>query len=124
MAIELLPFVNEENAGSYAGLTASSFMVGRALSSYTWGKLADTYGRTTVLYVSLGLSCIFTLLFGVARSFTGTIFFRALLGFSNGILGTAKTAVSELANGNEKLETSGMGLVMGMWGWGFLFSPA
>jgi MFS family permease len=67
---------------------------------------------------------LFTRFFGIARTFGAAIAFRSLLGFSNGIVGTAKTAVSELANGNETLETRGMGLVMGMWGWGFLFSPA
>jgi hypothetical protein len=29
-----------------------------------------------------------------------------------------------LREGNEKLETRGMALAMGMWGWGFLFPPA
>lgn len=125
MVIQLLPnVVDHENAGAYAGLLASSYMFGRAISAYTWGKLADTYGRTMVLYASLALSCIFSLLFGLAQSFAAAMVFRALLGMSNGIIGTAKTAVSELANGNEKLETKGMALVMGMWGWGFLISPA
>ena len=41
MAIDLLSSVNEENAGSYAGWIASSFMLGRAISSYAWGKAAD-----------------------------------------------------------------------------------
>lgn len=66
----------------------------------------------------------FTLLFGFSQSFALAMVWRFCLGFGNGIIGTAKTAVSELAKGNEKLETRGMGLVMGMWGWGFLICPA
>ena len=124
MAMDLIEGANEENAGSYAGFIAASFMAGRSLTAYAWGKWADVYGRTTVLYASLLFSCVFTLAFGLAPSFRWALIFRFLLGMGNGLLGTVKTTVSEIAKGNEKLETRGMGLVMGMWGWGFLFSPA
>ncbi len=124
MAIALIPAANEENAGNYAGLLASSFMLGRTLSSYSWGKVADIYGRVVVLQASLIMSCVFTLLFGLSRTFLLAMLWRFLLGFGNGVIGTAKTVVSELAKGDELLETRGMGLVMGMWGWGFLICPA
>jgi len=124
MAIDLLDSVNEENAGSYAGFIASAFMFGRAVSSFSWGKAADTYGRTTVLYTSLGLSCVFSILFGLAPSFPVALAFRFCLGVVNGIMGTVKTTISELADGDEKLEARGMSIVFGMWGWGFLISPA
>jgi MFS family permease len=110
MAIFLVPGVDEENAGSYAGLIASAFMVGRAITSYAWGKAADVYGRKFVLVSSLGLSCLFSLLFGIAPTFRLAILSRFLLGMANGIMGTAKTIVSETAHGNERLETRGMGL--------------
>jgi MFS family permease len=124
MAIELIPSANEDNAGSYAGFIASAFMIGRATSSLGWGKVADTYGRTAVLYASLGFSCIFSVLFGIAPSFAAALAFRFCLGLVNGILGTVKTVISELAEGDERLEARGMSIVVGMWGWGFLVSPA
>ena len=79
MAIELVSGVNEENAGYYAGLISSSFMAGRALTSYHWGKAADVYGRVTVLMSSLVLSLVFTLLFGLSGSFTLALIWRFLL---------------------------------------------
>jgi MFS family permease len=91
MAIDLIPSANEENAGSYAGLIASAFMIGRAITSYGWGKAADIYGRTTVLYASLGFSCLFSLLFGLAPTFGQALFWRFMLGVGNGMMGTAKT---------------------------------
>jgi MFS family permease len=124
MVIDLIDTVNEENAGSYAGFIASAFMIGRATTSFAWGKAADTYGRTSVLYASLGLSCFFSILFGLSPSFPAALAFRFCLGLVNGIIGTIKTVVSELADGNERLEAQGMNIVMGMWGWGFLISPA
>jgi MFS family permease len=110
MAVALVPGVDEENAGSYAGLLASAFMAGRAGTSYAWGKSADVYGRKFVLIASLGLSCLFSLLFGLSPTFGFALLWRFLLGMGNGIIGTAKTTVSEIARGNENLETRGMGL--------------
>lgn len=125
LAIYLLPNVaNEDNAGPYAGLLASSFMLGRAISSYSWGKWADIYGRTTILCASLAFSSLFSILFGMSQTFGGALVFRGFLGVSNGIIGTTKTLMSELAENNEELETRGMALVVGMRGWGFLVCPA
>jgi predicted MFS family arabinose efflux permease len=110
MAIDLIPEVNEENAGSYAGMIASSFMIGRALSSYGWGKVADIYGRKFVLFASLGLSCFFSLLFGMTPTFGLALLWRFMLGLGNGLMGTVKTTISEIAHGNQELETRGMGI--------------
>jgi MFS family permease len=124
MAIDLIDTVNEENAGSYAGFIASAFMIGRAVTSFGWGKAADSYGRTSVLCTSLGFSCFCSILFGLSPSFPAALAFRFCLGLVNGIVGTIKTVISELADGDERLEARGMNIVMGMWGWGFLISPA
>lgn len=86
MAMDLIPSANQENVGSYAGLIASAFMIGRSLTSYGWGKLADVYGRTAVLYASLGFSFVFTLLFGLSKSFSMALLWRLMLGAGNGIM--------------------------------------
>jgi len=124
MVIRLVPGTDEENAGSYAGLMAASFMIGRALTSYGWGRIADIYGRRIVFFISLLLSALFSFLFGLSSSFGIAFFWRFFLGASNGLAGISKAVVSETAQGNEKLETRGMSLSMGMWAWGFLISPA
>eukprot|EP00531_Pseudo-nitzschia_arenysensis_P014692 CAMPEP_0116149676 /NCGR_PEP_ID=MMETSP0329-20121206/19099_1 /TAXON_ID=697910 /ORGANISM="Pseudo-nitzschia arenysensis, Strain B593" /LENGTH=622 /DNA_ID=CAMNT_0003646055 /DNA_START=192 /DNA_END=2060 /DNA_ORIENTATION=- len=124
LVIRLVPGTNEETAGSYAGLLAASFMIGRALTSYGWGKIADVYGRRIVYFVSLAWSSIFSCLFGLSSSFGSAMLWRFLLGASNGVAGVNKTVVSETAQGISKLETRGMSVSMGMWAWGFLLSPA
>jgi len=122
LAMHLLD-LDETSASKYAGFLASSFMAGRAVTSLAWGRAADRYGRTTVLYTSLLLQCLFSLAFGlVRRSFAAALVVRFLLGCSNGIMGTIKTIVSEISTKEEEART--MTFVIGMWGWGFLASPA
>lgn len=121
MALYLLD-VNEDKAAQYAGLIASAFMVGRAVTSILWGQAADRYGRSQALYASLILSCICSVLFGITKSFWGAMVLRFLLGCANGIMSTIKTVVSEICT-TEAEEARTMSLVMGMWGWGFLVSP-
>jgi len=121
--------LNEENVGLYAGLLASSFLTGRALSSYYcalwWEQAADRYGRVPCLSGCLMLSSWLALAFGVSTSYGLALTWRFLLGLSHGgILPIAKTAVSELALGDKTLETRGMGRLMSMWGWGFFLAPA
>ena len=123
MVIQFIESANQDNAGSYAGLLASSFNFGRMVTAYGWGKVADTYGRKTALIASLGLSCLLSMLFGLAPSFARALLVRFSIGMSNGIVGTNKTLVSDLGRGNEKDEARTMSLVLGMWAWGFFISP-
>ena len=91
LAMHLLDGLTEETAGSYAGLIASSFMLGRVLSSLEWGKAADKYGRVFVIEASLLLSAMFSLLFGLAPTFALALATRFLLGLCNGLIGPIKT---------------------------------
>ena len=124
LAMHLIPGLNEETAGSYAGLIASSFMAGRTFSSFEWGKAADRYGRVFVIKMSLLLSAVFSILFGIAPTFKTALILRFLLGLCNGLIGPVKTLVSEYAGGDQKKETQMMAIILGMWGYGFLINPA
>ena len=124
LAMHLVPSLNEENAGRCAGLIASSFMVGRTLTSFYWGKAADRYGRTFTIKVSLLLSALFSVLFGMAPTLPLALAARFALGLSNGIIGSIKTIIMEMSHGDKSKETKTMAIVMGMWGYGFLINPA
>lgn len=124
MAMFLVPSANEENAGTYAGWIAASFMIGRSLTAYAWGICSDRYGRVRTLQLSLGLSGLATLLFGLSSNFVVALVWRFCLGLSNGLISTAKVVVSELADGDTDRECQTMNLVMSMWGGAFLIAPA
>jgi MFS family permease len=124
MVINLLPGTTVDNVGSYAGLLASSFMIGRFLTSYAWGKTADVYGRIFVLEWTLVLAGGFSLLFGMSKSLPAALVLRFCAGMSNGTLSATKTMATEVSFGNDALERRIMGVVVGMRSWGFLICPA
>jgi len=123
MAIFLIPDLTSDTAGSFAGLISASYMVGRSITSFAWGTVADTIGRKPVFYVSFLVPAFMSIWFGCASNLYVALFTRFSMGMANGIVVAAKTSVSELAKGDEKVEARSMGLVMGMWGWGFLVCP-
>jgi MFS family permease len=124
MAMQLIPTLTHETAGTYAGVLSSSFMAGRAISSFAWGAVADTYGRKFVLLFSLWNTIVFSLLFGLSPNFTWAMLTRFLMGLGNGIMVVARTSVSELAHGDREKEAKSMGMLMSVMGYGMLLGPA
>lgn len=124
MCIFLVPSLNEQNAGSVAGVISAMFMIGRTVTSTFWGWAADKFGRIWVFQASYILSIIFTMIFGTSQTIYVAIISRFFLGASNGIVSVVKTVSSELAEGNKKLESDIMGWAFSMRGYGFLASPA
>lgn len=107
----------------WQGFIASSFMSGRTLSSYYWGKMTDRYGRKTILVVTLAASSVLNVALGLCTSFPAFIATRFLMGFFNCVPGVLKTVISESSRGDREWEQNTMGLVFGMWGAGFLIAP-
>jgi MFS family permease len=84
----------EEDIGFYAGFVGSSFMIGRALTSIFWGKLADRYGRKPIILIGTFSVIIFNTLFGLSTSFWLAISVRFLLGCFNCLLGVIRVCLS------------------------------
>jgi MFS family permease len=124
MAMQLIPTLTHETAGTYAGMLSSSFMVGRAISSFAWGTVADTYGRKFVLLFSLWNTIVFSLMFGLSPNFTWAMLTRFLMGLGNGTMVVARTSISELAHGDRDQEAKNMGILISMVGYGMLIGPA
>ena len=93
------------------------------MTGVVWGRVADRYGRKTVLILgSLGtiISCIG---FGLSKSFIVALFFRFLGGFVNGNIAVIRTMVSEVIK--EKKYQSRAFLLMPMcYNVGAVFGPA
>eukprot|EP00478_Filoreta_tenera_P001191 GABV01001204.1.p1 GENE.GABV01001204.1~~GABV01001204.1.p1 ORF type:complete len:194 (-),score=42.07 GABV01001204.1:372-887(-) len=52
-----------ESVGFEVGWIGSAFMIGRFLSAYFWGRLADTHGRRPVILAGLASIILFSPLF-------------------------------------------------------------
>lgn len=124
MAMQLIPGLTQESAGTYAGILSGSFMIGRLFSAYPWGMISDRYGRKFVLLFSTASSAILVVAFGFSFSFPFAVCIRFFTGTCNGTMIAARVSVTELAKGNHDLEARGMGLVMSMVGFGMLIGPA
>jgi MFS family permease len=142
MAIQFLQ-IQEEQAGPYAALFATSFMIGRTMTAHLWGLLADVYGRRFAMICSLVGSGLASLWFGMANSYSQAIVARGMIGAWNSIVGVSKTVATEFAFHNfddcnnqnreavvdenadeqQQLETRIVGRVMSMRAYGYLLAP-
>ncbi|KAL9188210.1 hypothetical protein ACHAXT_006588 [Thalassiosira profunda] len=89
--------ITVEEAGPYAALFATSFMIGRTAAAVIWGNLADVYGRKWVLLASLVGSGVASLWFGMCTSYANAVVARGVMGAWNSIVGVSKTLATELA---------------------------
>ncbi|CAH2065493.1 unnamed protein product [Thlaspi arvense] len=112
----------EEDIGFYAGFVASSFMIGRALTSILWGKLADRYGRKPIIMIGTFSVIIFNTLFGLSTSFWVAISVRFLLGCFNCLLGVIRAYASEVVS--EEYHSLSLSVVSTSRGIGLIIGPA
>ncbi len=82
----VLPAVRAELglSGSAAGALGSATLIAAAAGGVLFGRIADRYGRTRALMLSVGLYSVFTAACGFAQDFTQLLIFRTILGFGMG----------------------------------------
>ncbi|KAL8158423.1 protein ZINC INDUCED FACILITATOR-LIKE 1-like [Apium graveolens] len=112
----------EEDISYYAGFVGSSYMLGRALGSVFWGKVADRYGRKPVIIIGTSTVVIFNTLFGLSINYWMAIITRFLLGSLNGLLGPIKAYACEIFR--EEHHAIGLSTVAAAWGTGLIIGPA
>ncbi|XP_042060914.1 protein ZINC INDUCED FACILITATOR-LIKE 1-like isoform X1 [Salvia splendens] len=112
----------EEDISYYAGYVGSSFMLGRALTSFLWGLIADKYGRKPVIMFGTFIVAIFNTIFGVSVNFWMAIITRFLLGSLCGTLGPLRAYASEICR--KEHQALGMSVISTSWGIGLVIGPA
>uniref|UniRef100_A0A7S3NKF4 Major facilitator superfamily (MFS) profile domain-containing protein n=1 Tax=Aureoumbra lagunensis TaxID=44058 RepID=A0A7S3NKF4_9STRA len=114
---------NDKKAtGFYAGYIMSAFMLGRFLSSFYCGQLADKISRKFVMRYGLWSCVIFGICFGMAPTYNLALLARLLMGLFNGIAAAAKAILPELVPQDQQQKA--MGLVSAMWNAGQVVGPA
>ncbi|CAN1804381.1 Protein ZINC INDUCED FACILITATOR-LIKE 1 [Linum perenne] len=97
-------------------------MLARALTSVSWGVVADRYGRKPVILLGTSAMVILNILFGLSGNFWMAIIMRSLLGCLNGLIGTIKAYASEIFR--EDQQALGFSTVSTAWGIGLIIGPA
>ena len=113
---------DKEDTGVYAGLIMTSFMIGRFLSSFVCGRLADKISRKFVIRVGLTSCLIFQLGFGLAPTYSFALASRLLMGLFNGLVSAAKAMLPDLFPPAE--QATAMSLVTAMWNLGQIVGTA
>ena len=105
---------NDKQIAFYAGMVTSAFALAEAMSSSTWGRLSDKFGRKPILLSGLAGTGLSVLAFGFARSLPFALIARALGGLLNGNIGVLQTTVAEVVK-NEAHQGIAFALMPTVW---------
>jgi MFS family permease len=82
--------------GYYAGYLTAVQQLGRILTSVCWGAFADKYGRKPVANISLVMTAVTAVAFGLCSNYWLAVALRGLNGLCDFMLGIAKLLITEL----------------------------
>jgi len=90
---ELNDFISHLGGRDYKGLIISLFTISAAISRPFSGKLADTVGRKSTMYIGTIICVVVTFMYPLSGSVGFFLFLRFMHGFSSGFLPTGATAL-------------------------------
>ncbi len=98
------------------------YLLGQAITTPIYGRLADLYGRRAVYLGSTALFLVGSLLCGFAWSMPSLILFRAIQGLGGGgLLPLATTIIGDVCAPTDRARV--LGYVSGMWGIAAIAGP-
>ncbi|RDX57347.1 MFS general substrate transporter [Lentinus brumalis] len=112
---------DEKKVGYYAGLIESLFFATEAMFIMQWARLSDRIGRKPVLLTGVGGLCISMLFFGLAKTFTGLVISRCIVGMLNGNIGVIKSMIADLTDSSNMAQ--GFAMMPVMWSIGGTIGP-
>ena len=122
--IPIQPFLAQTLGATPALVTllGASFSLMQFLFAPVWGRLSDRIGRRPVMLISIAVSAVGYLLFGLAGSLPLLFFARMLSGFGTANIGTAQAIIADCTS--PETRARGMGLIGAAFGLGFILGPA
>ncbi len=87
-----------------------------------WGRLSDRIGRRPVVLISVAISALGFLLFGLADQLWILFAARMLAGFGNANIGAAQAIIADSTGPQDRAK--GMGMIGMAFGLGFIIGPA
>lgn len=121
--IPIQPFYAQKLGASPAVITllGASFSGMQFLFGSFWGRLSDRLGRRPIMLVSIALTSLGYLMFGLSSSLTILFLARMLSGLGSANIGTAQAIIADSTD--QENRAKGMGLIGAAFGLGFIFGP-
>ncbi|GBE80717.1 predicted protein [Sparassis crispa] len=117
--------------GYYSGVVGSATSVAHLLTIYLWGRISDRIGRIPVIVLGTTGIAVFTLLFGLSRTFATVLLTRFLVGIFSGTTGAIHSVVGEITDASNQSTAfplydivSALGFVIGPLIGGTFANPA
>ncbi|NDE13631.1 MFS transporter [bacterium] len=122
--IPIQPFYVQDFGATATQVTllGASYSLMQFLFAPFWGNISDRHGRRPVILLSVAVSAVGHLIFGLGQNLTTLFAARMLAGFGNANLGTAQAVISDVTKPEDRAK--GMGLIGAAFGLGFIIGPA
>jgi len=124
MVIPVMPIYAEHLGASEAatGWLSTGYSLMQFVFAPIWGRLSDRVGRRPVLLVSIAMTAVAFLLYGVAASFAVLLVSRLFAGAATANIAIAQAYVADVTTPEGRAK--GMGMIGAAFGLGFVFGPA
>lgn len=114
--------ITDLNGFHLLGWVFSIYLLIQAVTIPIYGKLADLYGRKSVLFFGTGVFLIGSILCGFSKSMAMLIFFRALQGFGAGaIVPLSTTIIADVYNQQDRTRIHSY--LSSVWGISAIIGP-
>ncbi len=122
--IPLLPLYAKQfgASGLTVGFLLTSYSVMQFFFAPMWGRVSDRIGRRPILLISLAISAIGYIIWGLSSSLPMLFLSRIVAGFGNANLAVAQAYISDVTP--EEDRAHGMGIIGAAFGLGFVLGPA
>jgi predicted MFS family arabinose efflux permease len=124
MVIPVMPLYAERLGASEAwvGLLSSGYSAMQFVFAPVWGRLSDRVGRRPVLLVSIAMTALAFLLYGLSGSFALLLLSRLFAGAATANIAIAQAYVADVTPPEGRAR--GMGMIGAAFGLGFVLGPA
>jgi len=124
MVIPVMPIYAEHLGASEAatGWLSTGYSLMQFVFAPIWGRLSDRVGRRPVLLVSIAMTALAFVLYGVAASFAVLLVSRLFAGAATANIAIAQAYVADVTTPEGRAR--GMGMIGAAFGLGFVFGPA
>jgi MFS transporter, DHA1 family, tetracycline resistance protein len=124
MVIPAMPLYAERLGASEAatGWLSTGYSLMQFVFAPIWGRLSDRVGRRPVLLLSIAMTAVAFLLYGVAGTFLVLLLSRLFAGAATANIAIAQAYVADVTTPEGRAK--GMGMIGAAFGLGFVFGPA